>query len=405
MRRIKWVAVLLALGTAVGCARKQADTPPPKDPEVEVVEPVFHEINDYEDFTGRTDTTESVDVKARIVTGFLDTIKFKDGDNVKKGEVLCEIDPRPYKADLDQAMAQERLAQAQVKFGKSDYDRYVRLHAQGSATNEDVEKALQALEVAKAQVDVAKSQVATRQLYLSFTKVRAPFDGRLSRRFVDPRNIVMGDTTVLTRIVSLNPMYAYFDVDERTRMRIARLIRKGEIPSYRADKNKLPIWMGLADEQDTKVEESPYRGYPHKGGLDFVDNRMDEGTGTLRVRAIFDNANGLILPGQFARIRLPVGKPYKALQVPEGALGTDQGVKFVYVVNKENKVEYRQVRVGPMHGGLRVIVKEDKPDKGVREGERVIVGGLQRVRPNIKVTIRAPKKDQKSGANIEPSGK
>jgi RND family efflux transporter MFP subunit len=401
MRQMKWFAVVLFIAVA-GCTRKQAETPPPKDPEVEVVQPVFGEITDYEDFTGRTDSVEAVEIKARV-NGYLKKLNFKDGDDVRgphsfclwcwyEGDLLFEIEPDLYQAQLDEAIAQGKLVAAQVKFAKSDYDRFVRLHTQGSATQEDVERAFQAWKVAEAQVDVAKATLKQREINMGYTKVRAPFDGRLSRRFMDPRNIVKADDTLLTRIVALDPMYVNFDVDERSRMRIARLVNKGQVQSYRAMKGKMLVWVGLADEQDDKIPPSPYKGYPHEGYVDFVDNRMDEGTGTLRVRAVIANHDKLIKPGQFARLRLPVGKPYNALQVPEAALGTDQGVKFVYVVNKEDKVEYRQVRVGPMHSGLRVIMDETKPDRGVRKGERVIVGGLQRVRPGIKVTIRAPKK-------------
>lgn len=405
MRRVKGAALLpLLCLAAVGCNRKQVVPPPPKDPEVMVALPVYQEVTDFEDFTGRTDTERGVTIRARV-TGYIDQSNFKEGDDVKEGSVLFKIDPRPYKAALKAAEAQVAVSVANYKLARAKYARAKSLAATNSLSPEEVETAEATADQTKANVDLAKSNLETAKLNLEWCEVRAPFDGRISRRLVDPGNLVKADDTggqALTTIVRLDPIYVYFDVDERTMLKVRRLIRKGDVQSYR-DTGGLPVYVGLADET----------GYPHEARLDFVDNRIDESTGTLRVRAVLPNhrkgKSYLFSPGQFVRIRFPVGRPYKALLVAERALGTDQGQKFIYVVVKkrneqgeyEDRVEYRQIPSGPVHKGLRVVVKmetlpwwflglEIPAHSGVdlKADERVVVSGLQRVRPNSKVMVK-----------------
>jgi RND family efflux transporter MFP subunit len=216
---------------------------------------------------------------------------------------------------------------------------------------------------------VAKAQVEAAKLNLSFTKITAPITGRISRQNIDPGNLVMADNTVLTTLVTLNPIYVYFDVDERTMLRLRRLIQEGKLKSAREKGVTVNVEMGTSDED----------GFPHPGVINFVDNRLDPATGTLRVRAVFENPRYFLSPGLFARLRIPIGEPHPATVVAERALGTDQGQRFVFVVNDENVVEYRPVKIGALQDGLREIVE------GVKEGERVVVSGLQRVRKGIKV--------------------
>lgn len=401
MCRIKWVALLpLLCLVAVGCNRKQVKAPPPKDPEVMVALPFYQEVTDYEDFTGRTAATEDVTIRARV-SGYLERSYFKEGDDIENGylfgmnlvpKLLFEIDPRPYQAELDRARASLRQSMARRDRLGRDYERAVGLRAKGSLSPQEFDAVVGDLAESKASVGVAEAAVAKAQLDLDFTKVYAPFDGRISRRIIDPANLVKADDTALTTIVRLDPMYVYFDVDERTMLKVRRLIRdpSKQVKSYR-ETGGLPVQIGLADET----------GYPHRAMVNFVDNRIDESTGTLRVRAVLRNprvgTSYLFSPGQFVRIRFPVGQKHTALLIAERALGTDQGQKFVYVIVKkrndegieEDRVDYRQIRYGAVHKGLRVILD------GVKPGERVMVSGLQRVRPNVKVIIK--KVDMVSG--------
>ena len=410
MRCAKGAALLpLLCLVAIGCNRKQVAPPPPKDPEVMVALPVYQEVTDYEDFTGRTDTALGVTIRARV-TGYIDQSNFKEGDDVKEGDLLFKIDPRPYAAQLKAVKAQLAVSVANHKLARAKLARAKSLSVGGSVAPEELDTAVATEEQTKANIDLARANVQTAELNLKWTEVRAPFDGRISRRQIDPGNLVKGDDTggqALTTIVRLDPIYVYFDVDERTMLKVRRLVRKGEVQSYR-DTGGLPVYVGLADET----------GYPHQARLDFVDNRIDESTGTLRVRAILRNTKDrtyLFSPGQFVRIRFPVGRPYKALLVAERALGTDQGQKFIYVVVKKrndqgeyDEVEYRQIPSGPVHKGLRVVVKmetlpwwflglEMPANNGVdlKPDERVVVSGLQRVRPKSRVAVK--KVDMVSG--------
>jgi RND family efflux transporter MFP subunit len=254
-------------------------------------------------------------------------------------------------------------AQARLKQAEADVKRNEPLVRTGATTQADFEKLVADRDVAAAQVESAKAAVESARLNVDFCRITAPFGGRISRRYVDPGNLVQADNTVLTSIVTLDPVYATFDVDERTLLRLRRLIREGKIPSAR--ETEVPVWLALADEPD----------FSRQGVINFADNKVDPATGTLRVRAVFRNEDRLLSPGLFVRVRARVGVPHRALLVAEQALGTDQGQKFVYVVNANDEIEYRTVRVGPLHDGLRVIEAGLKPD------ERVVVRGLQRVRP------------------------
>jgi RND family efflux transporter MFP subunit len=364
---------LLALAAAAlsGCGPGQSKGPPPKTPEVLVSTPVTEEITDYEDFTGRLESPAAVEIRARV-TGYLEEVKFEEkvGVNVKKGDVLFLIDPRSYKAELDRAEA--NLLQAKVRLQRLEYDfqRASDLIARKAIAREEYDKISGDRSEAEAAVKVAEATVTTARVGYGYTKVTAPMSGRIGRRLVDPGNLVKADETILATIVSLDPLYAYFDVDERTVLRLRRLIRSGTVKSAR--EVEVPVKMELADEE----------GFPRTGRIDFADNKVDPGTGTLRVRAVFPNPQELLSPGLFVRVRVRIGVPHKALLIAERALGTDQGQKFVYVVNDKGEVAYRAVKVGSLHQGRRVI------DSGLAPGEKVIVSGLQRVRQGTKVQPR-----------------
>jgi RND family efflux transporter MFP subunit len=359
---------LLAIALFAGCNRApvQAGPPPQQTPEVLVSTPVIREVTDYEDFPGRTEPVSSIEVRARV-TGYLEKVLFKEGSDIKAGDPLFEIDPRPYEAAMNQAEASVVQARARWERLEGDYLRAVKLLPKGVITQEEYDRVAGDRAEADAAVVVAKAARELAALNLSFTKVTAPIDGRISRRFIDPGNMVKADETILTTIIALNPVYAYFDLDERTTMRIQRMVREGTIPW--SEEQGLPVWLGLPDEE----------GYPYEGMINFADNRVDAETGTWRLRAVFENDDLVLAPGLIIRLRVPIGQPHQAILVSEQALGADQGQKYVYVVDDKGQVSYRRVQVGRLHDGLRAITD------GLSSGERVVVGGLQRVRPGGQV--------------------
>jgi RND family efflux transporter MFP subunit len=336
---------------------------------VEVSLPISREVEDHEEFTGRTDAIASVEVRARV-TGYLDKLNFKDGSDVKQGDVLFEIDPRPYLADLEGAKANLLQAQAHLQRLNTDFTRALGLLQRKAISQEEFDRIAGDHSEAEAEVGMAKASYDLAGLNLQFTKVIAPISGRISRRLIDPGNMVRADDTILTTIVTLDPMYIYFDVDEGTMLRLRRLRLAGKIRSAR--ESEVSVRFRLADEQ----------GFPHTSAINFADNKVDPSTGTLQVRAIFDNHERLLAPGLFAQVQLPVGDPHKAILVNERALMTDVGRKFLYVVHDNDQVEKREVTVGLAENGLRVI------EKGLALNERVIVNGLQAVREGDTVTTQ-----------------
>jgi RND family efflux transporter MFP subunit len=341
---------------------------------VQVSLPVERDVVDYEYATGRTDAVEYVEIRARV-SGYLEKIDFKDGAEVKANQLLFVIDPRPYQATLDQAKAQVAQADAKHKLAIADVRRAEPLVPTKAVTAQEFDRLVAMREVAKADLDAAKAQVTEAQLNLDFTQVRAPIAGRASRRDITVGNLVTADVTQLTTIVSQDPVYAYFDVPEPTMLRLQALIREGKIPSARRT-DDVKIELGLASE--------PGR-YPHQGTIDFVDNRVDPSTGTLQVRGSFPNppvgptGERVLSAGLFVRVRMPIGQPHKALMVAERALGMSQGDHYVLVVDDQNQVEQRSVQVGVLAQGMREVLS------GLAPTERIIVTGLQRVRPGVKV--------------------
>ena len=351
---------------AQGSGRPQGQMPPPKPPEVMVGLPTVAQVTDYEDFTGRTMAKPTTDIRPRV-TGYLDKIYFKDGADVKQGDLLFEIDPRPYQAEVDRSQSNLSQAEAHLSRLNADLQRANLMLPNHTISREQYDQVVGDQAEAEAAIGVAKASLDLAKLNLSYTKITAPISGRVSRTLYDEGNLVRADETVLTTIVALDPIYATFGVDERLLKKVHDYVAKGLLKTDQ--KGQIPVLMGLTNEE----------GFPHPGIVNFVDNHLDTSTGTLQVRGAFDNAKRAILPGLFARIRLPLGEPYQALTIPEQALGSDQDKKFIYVVGDQNKIEYRPVEIGRLDGTQRVILK------GIAEGERVVVSGLQRVRPGVIV--------------------
>ena len=371
--RIRSALVLaLSLGPA-GCARAPSGAPAAAPTPVSVSYPVEREITAYADFTGRLEAVYSVEIRARV-TGYLDRVDFKDGDEVDEGDSLFEIDPRPYRIDLDRAEGSAAQAEARLERLEADYRRLNALFKRGASSREEFDRITGDYHEARASLNVARANRDMARLNIEFTKVRAPIAGLLSRRLVDPGNLVQADVTPLSTIVSLDPMYLYFDIDERTVLKLRDLALEGKLRS-REEGAVAPILAALAYEE----------GFPHKGVINFSDNKVNPRTGTLRIRGVIENpvVKGkdfrLLSPGLFARVRLPLGEPHRALLVTERAIDTDQGQKILYVVDAKNKVDSRPVRLGAIHDGLRAI------EEGLEPDERVIVVGLQQVRPGAVV--------------------
>ncbi len=366
-------AVLLPALLALGCgskgdavAKKAAD-----DPIVIYDLPVMKEVTDFEEFVGQTAAVKSVEIRARV-SGYLDKVNFEDGSEVAENTVLFEIDPRSYQAAATRNEALVVQSDAHYKRLKLDYSRAQSLVSRDVMPKEEYDKVSGDLAESAGMLASAKADDDLAKLNLSFTKVTAPISGRLSRRMVDPGNLVKADDTLLTTIVALDPMYIYFDVDERTLLRLRRLIRDGRIKSR--EEAEMPIFARLSDDKEGE--------FPYQGAINFSENRLDASTGTLRVRAIVPNPKPRVFsPGLYMKVRLPVGIPHMSVMIPEESVVTDQGRKFVWIINDKKTIEQRTVQIGPPSGKLRVI------EQGIKPGEKpqIVVRGLQRVRMNLKV--------------------
>jgi RND family efflux transporter MFP subunit len=409
----KQLVVLVGLSLVAGCGRTVAQDEPPSAAQVVVTTPIKKQIVEWDEYIGRLDAVDFVEVRARV-SGYLQSIHFDEGQIVKKGDRLAVIDPRPFvaernraQADLQQAKArveqskeqlaqstaEDRRAAAGLDYAQQRFERSKRLVAKSAVTQDEFDlhesqlrQAQADLNAAKAQIELSRAAISTAEaavetaqaavdiadLNLQYTRVVAPITGRVSRRAVTEGNLINGGTvqsTLLTTIVSLDPIHVYFDADEQAFLKYTRLAMEGKRQSSREVKN--PVYIALADERS---------GYPHKGHMDFVDNRLDPNTGTMRGRAILRNADLSLTPGLFARLRLPGSAPYEAVLAPDSAIGSDQSVKYVLVVDADNKVRRQSVEIGPISHGLRVV------RSGLDGSERIVLRGLQRVRPGIQVT-------------------
>jgi RND family efflux transporter MFP subunit len=330
---------------------------------------IYKPITEWNEFTGRLEAVKTVEVRPRV-GGYIQAVAFKEGALVKKGDLLFQIDPRPFQAEVSRLKAEQSAAESKLALAKSDFERAKRLKDQNAIAVEEFDHLGEAVQSALAQLQATQAALATANLNLEFTRVNSPIEGRASRAVVTEGNLVSGGpsgATLLTTVVSTDKMYAYFDADEQTYLRYARLSREGSLPSAR--NASLPARLGLVGET----------GYPHEGMVDFLDNQVNPASGTIRVRAVFDNSKGELTPGLFARVQLPGSATREGVLINDRAVGTDQGKKFVLVVDKANVAQYRPVETGPLVDGLRVV------RSGLKEGDVIVVNGLQRVRPGMQV--------------------
>ncbi len=358
-----WASLLLLACLAPPGARAQNAPPPP----VSVAKPVVKDIVERDDFIGRFDAVDTVDLRARV-SGYLDAVHFVDGAIVKKGDLLFTIDRRPYQDALDDAEAAVASAQAAVDFSVGDLERADNLIKSGNITGQVADQRRQTALSARATLDRAKATLSRAKLDMEFTEIRAPIAGRISRRLVSVGNLVAANDTLLSTVVSLDPIQFYFDADERSFLSYLSDL----VPGAGAD-------AGKGGSRDVTVALTGETEPSHKGRIDFVDIRLDQASGTMRGRAVFDNHDESLTPGLFGRISIAGTKPYKGILIPDEALGTDQDRRIVYVVGPDNKVATKVVRPGPRIDGYRVI------RDGLKGDETVVINGLMRVRPGIAV--------------------
>ena len=376
------LGAVLATLTLPGCDKPASQAASPPAPAVTVAQPVKRTVTDWEEFTGRFEAVEQVEVRPRV-GGFVESVEFQDGAIVHSGDLLYVIDSRPFEAVAEQADGQLSDARAKVELAKRELDRGLNLVQTNAVSEQVVDQRRQALQAAHAAEMQAEGALKAAKLNIEFTHVTAPLTGRVGRHLVSPGNLVQGSdtgtSTLLTSIVSLDPIYIYFDMDEATYIKNSKLWFEGKRPSSRETAN--PVQVTLSGE--TKPS--------HDGTINFLDNRLDVSTGTLRSRAVIKNTDLSILPGQFGRVRLIGSAPYEALLLPDAAIATDQSRKIVFVVKADDTVEARPVVLGPLDEGLRVI------REGLKAEDRVIVDGIQRARVGAKVAPHAPANGVKDG--------
>jgi len=387
------ILMVLIFGVISGCSEKNEYVEPPA-PEVTVSKPLVQNVTDYLEFTGTTRAVTEVDIKARV-EGFLESVHFEDGDFVKKGALLFVIDPKPYKAAVENARGRLGRHQAQLKRAEKEYQRNLTLFKQNAASEANVVKWKSEVEESKAAVVSAQAALDKALLDLGYCTIRSPITGRISRKQVDVGNLVgAGEQTLLTTVRQWTPMYAYFSINERDLLRVMKMARAEGITADNPD--KITLELALANET----------GFPHKGHMDFADSTVDPATGTVELRGIFPNSGPpfFLVPGMFVRVRMPIAERENALLVTERALGLDQGGRYLLVVGSENKVEQRHVKIGALRDGMRVI------EKGLKAEDSVVVKGIQRAIPGSKVTpqqaqAEKPAKDpEPAKESTEPSG-
>jgi RND family efflux transporter MFP subunit len=400
------IVPLCAVLLVPGCDASHADSAAQKPPVAIVTAgpPVEKPVARYIEFTGRTDAVDSVEIRARV-TGFLKKVFFAndeqsegassgsgEGTEVKAGTPLYEIDDREYVAELKAAKGELTTALAQQEKAAGDVKRALTLREKGNISAEEFERTETARKQADAQVESASAKCDRAELNVEFSHIAAPISGKISRSEISAGNLIRAENTLLTTIVSVDPIHMYFDLDERTLLTVRKLMQEGKIKGVRSgstgSQETFPVEMGLAIDE----------GYPKKGYIDFLDNRVNPATGTIRVRGVFANPEFApqkreMAPGMFTRVRVPLGEPQPSLLVAERAIGTSQGRQFVYLVNERNEVVDRTVTLGPMDGGLRVIAD------GLKAGEKVIIDGLQRVRPGAEVQAKPATMDSRPGTS------
>ncbi len=387
------LAALASLAAWTGCHPAALETAPAGPATVTASQPIVREITDFRLFTGTTAAVNSVDIQARV-TGYLVKLPFAEGSMVKTGELLAEIDPRPYQAKLDAAQGQVAVYDAQLNLAKIDAARgqAIRTENAGAISQRQLDMQQAKVQEATAEVQSAQAQLEQCQLDLDFTRVTSPIDGRVSRYYLTVGNLVTQNQTLITTVVSLDPIYVYFDVDEQTTLAVLRSMYSGALPPARS--RRLPVLVGLQDDA----------GFPLTGTIDFANNVVDSATGTIVVRGELANpANAagvrMLLPGMFVRVKLPIGRPREMPLVAEKAIVNDQGQAFVYLVDDQDQVQYRRVTLGPMtDDGLWVV------EEGLTPDDRVITSGIQFAKPGEKVQVEmAPMPTAKTSSPAQSS--
>jgi len=362
------LGMVLLISQLSGCDDGVAQNAPPPPPEVSAAPVLIKPVSQWDSFNGRVEAVQSVQLRPRV-SGYIESVNYREGDEVKKGQVLFTIDDRSYRAALEQAKAELARARSQASLARSESGRSEKLIGSQAISREAWEQRRSAASQAQADVLAAEAAVDMAQLNLDFTRVTAPIDGRASRAMITAGNLVTaGDSaSVLTTLVSQQSMYVYFDIDENTFLHYQAMARQGQ------QRHALPVEIALVGEQ----------GYPHQGKVDFLDNQLTASTGTIRMRALLDNQQRQFTPGLFARVRLPGSAQFEAVLIDDKAVLTDQDRKYVYVVDSEGKAQRRDIEPGAMVDGLRIV------KSGLKSGDRVIIAGLQKVfMPGMPVTAQ-----------------
>lgn len=380
LNALRFPLVALAMILVAGCGKApeatQAEMPPPA---VSVAEVIKHEVTEWDELTGRLEAPESVEIRPRV-SGYIDSVAFHEGALVKKGDLLFQIDPRPFQAQVKRLEAELQQARATQTRTASEAQRGERLRASNAISAELADARISAASEAKAAAAAIQAQLEAAKLDLGFTRVTAPIDGRVGRALITAGNLVNAGEALLTTLVSTDKVYAYFEADERTYLKYRELAREGQ----RGDTT--PVYLGLSSED----------GHPHLGFMNFIDNQVDPRTGTIRGRAVFDNRDGRFTPGLYARLKLVGSATYDAVLIKDVAVGTDLGKKFVLVLGDDGKVAYRAIELGPKLEGLRIV------RSGLGEGETIVVNGLQRVRPGNAVEPKSvPMADAETLATLQ----
>ena len=357
-----------ALLSGCGKSGQAGQAPPP--PPVSVATVLEKRVKDWDEFTGRFQAVETVEIRPRV-SGYIDRVAFKEGGLVKSGDLLFVIDPRPYQAEYDRAAADLKRYKTALDLARIESVRVQRLRQSGAVSQEELDERTSTVAQAEANAAGAQATLESAQLNLGFTRVTSPVTGRVSRAEVTRGNLVTGGNnggTLLSSVVSMDPIYLYFDSDEQAYLRYTRLARDGQRSSSRDAPN--PVQVGLANEE----------GFPHAGRMDFVDNQLNPQTGTIRARAVLDNKDGQFTPGLFARVQLLGSDEYNAILIDDRAVNTDQSQKYVFLLGADNKIEYRKIKLGRVIDGLRIV------REGLKPGDVIVVNGAQRVHPGVTVT-------------------
>jgi multidrug efflux system membrane fusion protein len=380
----------LALAVSLAGCKKEVAAPAKPTPKIRVAHPLEQQTMDWDEYTGRVEAIQQVDIRSRV-SGYINTISFTEGAVVKQGDLLFVIDPLPYQAELARAEAELERAKAQSDLAKAEFERARKLIEQKVISIEEFDAKAASASQASSNVRSAEAAAQSAKLSLSYCHITAPVDGRVSLAKVTVGNLVQPGGEILTTIVSQNPMYVYIDADELSYLRYQGM-SKGKKSGLDPQEKNVTILLALANET----------GWPHEGAFDFFDNRVDPNTGTIRMRAVFENKDNFLTPGLFARVRVPGSQPYQGMLLPDSAINTDQSQKYVLTVNADNKVEYKKVELGPLNDGFRVI------KSGLSAQDRVVLAGFHAAPPGATVEPQLEKLELKTpdlGYNLPAKNK